>query len=118
MLSNLLSQSKRNSGVCLLESVRSLIDWRSTGETMTKTIELSTAKQPLSAYADEFGQDIVVLTLNGRAIAAVVALEDMDLELLSLSLNPEFVAILERARQEFTEGKTLSLEEMKREVLP
>ncbi|MDY6786091.1 MAG: hypothetical protein SW833_26680 [Cyanobacteriota bacterium] len=83
-----------------------------------KTIELSTAQQALSTYADEFGREVVVLTLNGKAIAAVVALEDTDLESLSLSFNPEFAAILEKARQEFTEGKTLSLEEMKREVLP
>jgi hypothetical protein len=36
---------------------------------------------------------------------------------LSLSTNPEFIAIIEAAREEFCSGKRLSLEEMKREVL-
>lgn len=60
----------------------------------------------------------VLAVVAKKAIAAVVSLEDTDLESLSLSLNPEFIAIVEQARQEFKAGKTLSLEEMKREVLP
>jgi len=36
-----------------------------------KTIELSTASKPLSAYAEEFSQYLVVLTLHGFAIATI-----------------------------------------------
>jgi len=61
---------------------------------------------------------MIVLTLNGREIAAVVSLDETDLESLSLSLNPEFTAVIEKVRQEFAEGRSFSLEEMKREVLP
>ncbi|MFP4102958.1 hypothetical protein [Coleofasciculus sp.] len=82
-----------------------------------KTIELSTASQPLSAYVEDFGNEVVVLTLHGKAIAAVVSLNDEDGESLSLSLNPEFMEIIEKAREEFRLGKTLSLEQMKREVM-
>ncbi|OCR00398.1 hypothetical protein BCD67_12860 [Oscillatoriales cyanobacterium USR001] len=83
-----------------------------------KTIELSTASQPLSAYAEELTGETVILTLNGKAIAAVVSLKEGDRESLSLSMNPEFAEIIEKAREEFKVGKKLSLEEMKREVLP
>jgi len=38
-----------------------------------KTIELSTASKPLSAYAEEFSQDLVVLTLHGFAIATITS---------------------------------------------
>lgn len=82
-----------------------------------KTIELSTASQPLSAYVEDFGNEVVVLTLHGKAIAAVISLNDEDGESLSLSLNPEFMEIIEKAREEFRLGKTLSLEQMKREVM-
>ncbi|HEX3552108.1 MAG TPA: hypothetical protein VIA62_02640 [Thermoanaerobaculia bacterium] len=36
----------------------------------------------------------------------------------SLSTNDVFLELIEQARTEFREGKTLSLEEMKRAVLP
>jgi hypothetical protein len=82
-----------------------------------KTIELSTASKPLSAYAEEFDDETVVLTMNGKAIAVVTAIKDIDPESLSLSTNPEFLAIMQNAREEFKAGKKLSLEEMKREIL-
>lgn len=82
-----------------------------------KTIEISTASQPLSAYADQFSNEMVILTLNGKAIALVASLKDVDSESLSLSMNPEFIEIIQKARAEFKAGKKLSLEEMKREVL-
>jgi PHD/YefM family antitoxin component YafN of YafNO toxin-antitoxin module len=84
---------------------------------MMKTIEISTASQPLSTYANEFREETIVLTLNGEAVAIVVCLKDSDPESLSLSTNPKFLEIIEKAREEFRTGKTLSLEEMKRAVL-
>lgn len=82
-----------------------------------KMIELSTASKPLSAYAEEFNDETVVLTMNGKAIAVVTAIKDIDPESLALSTNPEFSAIIQNAREEFKAGKKLSLEEMKREIL-
>lgn len=82
-----------------------------------KTIELSIASKPLYDYAEEFSQDLVVLTLHGKAIATVSSIKDIDPESLSLSTNPEFLAIIEKARDEFKAGKTISLSEMKRELL-
>ncbi|MCC5637965.1 hypothetical protein LC593_19415 [Nostoc sp. CHAB 5844] len=55
--------------------------------------------------------------MNGKAIAIVTAIKDIDLESLALSTNPEFLAIIQNAREEFKTGKKLSLEEMKREIL-
>jgi hypothetical protein len=83
-----------------------------------KTIEMSTASKPLSEYASELDEDVVVLTLHDKPIAALVSLRDVDRESLSLSTNRDFLAIIDRAREEFREGRTLSLEEVKREVLP
>lgn len=82
-----------------------------------KSIELSTASRPLSAYAEEFTNEAIVLTLNGKAIAIVTAIKDIDRASFSLSMNPEFLAIIQSAREEFKAGRKLSLEEMEREVL-
>lgn len=58
-----------------------------------KTVELSTASKLLSAYAEEFNDETVVLTLNGEAIAVVTAIKDIDLKSLALSTNPEFLPL-------------------------
>ena len=83
-----------------------------------KTIEMSTASKPLSEYANELDEDVVVLTLHDRPIAALVSLRGVDRESLSLSTNRDFLAIIDRAREEFRPGRSLSLEAVKREVLP
>jgi hypothetical protein len=82
-----------------------------------KTIELSTALKPFLEYAPEFGVQPVVLTLNQQPMAVVVSLKQTDTEPFALSMNPEFIEIIEKARGEFRAGKKLSLEEMKQEVL-
>jgi PHD/YefM family antitoxin component YafN of YafNO toxin-antitoxin module len=83
-----------------------------------KTIELSTATRPLAEYANEIGQEIVVLTDHRRPVAAIVSLQHIDDESLALSMSPEFMEIIEQARREVAAGDTVSLEEMKRAVLP
>ncbi|MDE5084228.1 MAG: hypothetical protein O4859_24665 [Trichodesmium sp. St18_bin1] len=42
---------------------------------MVKTIELSTASQPLADYAEDFRDKTIVFTLNGKAFAAIVSLK-------------------------------------------
>lgn len=42
---------------------------------------------------------------------------ESDSESRSLGSNPDFIEIIENARAEFRSGKTLSLEDMKHEVL-
>ena len=81
-----------------------------------KTIEISEASRPLSDYAKELDEDILVLTANKKPIAALVSLKHIGREALALSTNPEFIDIIEAARAAFKSGKKFSLEEMKREV--
>lgn len=83
-----------------------------------KTIKLSRASRPLADYARELGEDIVVVTERNKPIAAVVPLKHVDSESLAMSTHPEFLDLIMRARREFAAGKTLSLEEMKKAVLP
>jgi hypothetical protein len=80
-----------------------------------KTLELANASGKLSDYAKAMGDEIVVLMSNNEPVAAIVSLKNIDWELISLSTNPEFLKIIQNARNEFRKGEKLSFEEMKRE---
>ncbi|MEK6409932.1 MAG: hypothetical protein AABN34_23665 [Acidobacteriota bacterium] len=81
-----------------------------------RTIEISTASKPLCDYANELDEEIIVLTSNERPIAAIVSLRKVDTEALLLSLNPEFIEIINKAREDFETGRRLSFDEMKQAV--
>jgi hypothetical protein len=49
-----------------------------------------------------------------RPVAAPVSLQKMDRESLALSTNPQFLRIIESARKEIREGKTISLEALRK----
>lgn len=83
-----------------------------------KTIKLSQASRPLAEYARELNRDITVLTDNGKPVAAIVPLQDVDRESLALSGHPEFLALIARSRAELAAGRSLSLEEMRKAVTP
>jgi len=81
-----------------------------------RTLEIEKAVEPLSIYAKDLGDDILVLTSNKQPVAAIVSLRNVDRESLLLSTAPEFMEIIEKSRAEFNLGRKLSLEEMKEEV--
>ena len=63
-----------------------------------KTVEMAKAKAPLADYAHDLRNEPVILTEGGRPVAALVSLENADLETATLSTNPKFLALIERAR--------------------
>jgi len=81
-----------------------------------KTIEISTASEPLSAYAKRLDDEIIILTSKTKPVAALVSLKKVSKESLSLSTSPEFMEIVNGARKEFSAGKKLSFDEMKQAV--
>ncbi len=83
-----------------------------------KTIQLANAFRPLAEYARELKEEILVVQGPRGPVAAVVPLEAVDRESLALSAHPEFLNLIARSRAQFAAGQTLTLEEMKRAVLP
>ena len=79
-----------------------------------KTIKLSRASRPLTEYAAELWDEVLVLTARNRPVAAVVPLKGIDRESLALSSHPEFLELIARSRAEFRRGQTLTLDEMKK----
>jgi PHD/YefM family antitoxin component YafN of YafNO toxin-antitoxin module len=80
-----------------------------------KTIELTSASKTLAEYAEELGDELVVLTSHNRPVAAIVSLKNVDAESLSLSTSAEFREIIAEARREVAAGETISLASMKRQ---
>ncbi len=81
-----------------------------------RTVELAQVKANLETYAREAEKSPVIITKNGKPIAALVAVDDFELELALTARNPNFLAIMERSRvREEAEG-SISLEEMRRQL--
>ncbi len=83
-----------------------------------KKVNLATADRPLAEYAAELRDEIVLLTKRNRPVAAIVPLKNVDRESLALSHHPEFLELIAQSRADFAAGRKLSLDEMRRAVLP
>ncbi|MBI4604934.1 MAG: type II toxin-antitoxin system prevent-host-death family antitoxin [Planctomycetes bacterium] len=63
------------------------------------TIDLKDAKAPLFSYAKKARKHRVIVTKDGRPVAAVISLENTDWESVRLCMDPRFMAIIEKARR-------------------
>ena len=83
-----------------------------------KTLEMVKATAPLAKYAQNVGDEPVIVTVDGRPVAALVPIENADLETATLSTHPQFLALIERSRaRQKAEGGTSSAE-MRRRLGP
>ncbi|HZY09995.1 MAG TPA: type II toxin-antitoxin system prevent-host-death family antitoxin [Bacteroidota bacterium] len=70
-----------------------------------KTLEISKATYSLAAYTRKVKREPVVVTRNGKPVAALVSVPNADMETVSLSNNPRFLALIERSRaRQYAEG--------------
>ena len=80
----------------------------------TRTVELAEATQSLAEYAQHVDDGVIIVTLNDRPIAAVVALPNTDAETVTLSQNTQFLELIERSRARQTREGGISSAEMRR----
>lgn len=81
-----------------------------------KIVEKTEAKAPLADYAAQVAQEPVIVTVNGKPVAALVAIENADLETVSLNTNAAFLDLIERSRARHCAEGGLSSEEMRRRL--
>ena len=62
-----------------------------------KALELAEATAPLADYAREL-EEPVILTVEGKPVAALMSIEGADWETVTLSTNPKFLALIEHSR--------------------
>lgn len=76
-----------------------------------KIVEIAEANATLAEYTTGLAEEPVIITNNGQPIAALVTLENVDLETIALSSNPKFIELIERSRsRRRTEGGISSTE--------
>jgi len=54
----------------------------------------------------------LILTSNGQPVAALFPVEDVDMETLSISMNPKFIKILDESRRSQKEEGRIFLEDI------
>lgn len=79
-----------------------------------KVVEKEEATRTLADYASHIQDGPVVVTDHGRPVAALVPIENADLETVSLSTNRRFLDLIERSRSRVRDEGGVSSEEMRR----
>ena len=63
-----------------------------------RTVDIADAIQSLAEYTRQLDGGPIVVTSGGQPLAAVVPMQDADLETVSLSMDPQFMEIIQRSR--------------------
>ncbi len=79
-----------------------------------KVVEQTNATGSLAEYTAQIASGAVIVTSEGRPVAALVPIENADLETASLSTNREFVQLIERSRRRAAAEGGVSSKEMRR----
>jgi antitoxin (DNA-binding transcriptional repressor) of toxin-antitoxin stability system len=81
-----------------------------------KTIELSEETGSLADYERDVGVEPAILTVDGRPVAALIPLENVDVETARLSMHPQFIELIERSRARHAREGGISSAEMRRRL--
>jgi antitoxin (DNA-binding transcriptional repressor) of toxin-antitoxin stability system len=79
-----------------------------------KLLEKDQAVASLAEYIDELGRDTIVVTSEGKPVAVLAGVKNGDIESVSLSTNPKFMSIIERARRRYKDEGGTSSEDVRR----
>jgi prevent-host-death family protein len=79
-----------------------------------KVIERTDATASLAEYAADISNGPLVVTSHGQPVAALIPIENADMETVSLSTNREFLDLIERSRARARAEGGISSEEMRR----
>ncbi|MCK4485635.1 MAG: type II toxin-antitoxin system prevent-host-death family antitoxin [Desulfobacterales bacterium] len=79
-------------------------------------VEIEDAKDSLRNYAQRVKDHPIVITDHGRPVAALLPLDNTDIETATLSTNPKFLALIERSRRRQTTEGGISSQEMRKRL--
>jgi antitoxin (DNA-binding transcriptional repressor) of toxin-antitoxin stability system len=79
-----------------------------------KVVETVNATGTLAEYAAEIANGPIIITTEGTPVAALVPIENVDLETVSLGNSCSFLEIIERSHTKFRTEGGISSEEMRR----
>lgn len=79
-----------------------------------RKVEISEAEEPWVSYVRD--REAIVFTRDGQPVAELVPIEGVDLETLMVSMNQNFIDIIERSRQSQKEHGRIFSEEVRQEL--
>ena len=82
------------------------------GEAM-RVVEIVDATDTLADYTAQIESGPLIVTNHGRPVAALVPIENADLETAALSTNPQFLELIDRSRTRVRAEGGISDEEMR-----
>ena len=77
-----------------------------------KTMTVFEARNHFARTIEAAKEDVVIVTRNGRPVAAIQAIDDDDIEDLLLERSERFWAMIARARR----GKPIAIETLRKEI--
>ncbi len=81
-----------------------------------KLVEKTEATGTLAEYATNIRNGPVIVTEDGSPVAALVPIENADLETVTLGTNQQFLDLIERSRMRALNEGGISGEEMRRRL--
>jgi antitoxin (DNA-binding transcriptional repressor) of toxin-antitoxin stability system len=81
-----------------------------------RNIDVTQANDSLGQSVRQLAGEPLVVTEDGVPIAALLPIDEFDLESLALGSNPRFMAILEEVRAQCRQGLGLTPETVRREL--
>jgi antitoxin (DNA-binding transcriptional repressor) of toxin-antitoxin stability system len=84
------------------------------GNRAMKVIEQTDATAPLADYAANISSGPLAVTNRGQPVAALVPIENADVETVSLSTSREFLDLIERSRARARAEGGIPSQEMRR----
>lgn len=80
------------------------------------TRDMTEANHPLADDIQHIESESTVVMREGKPIAVVVSIDDVDMESLSLSTNPQFLAMIEHARATHSPGTGMNSDEVRKRL--
>ncbi len=81
-----------------------------------KILEITEANASLAEYTSGLTEEPIVITSNGQPIAALVMLENVDMETIALSTNPKFLQLIDSVQARRHSEGGISSAEMRRRL--
>ena len=81
-----------------------------------KTLDIAAATGSLTEFARRPLRDPVILTVEDQPVAVLLPVQGADVETVSLSLDPKFLAIIDRSRKRHEKEGGVSTAELRRRL--
>ena len=81
-----------------------------------KKLSISKATGSLAEFARDLNGDVLVVTEDGKPMAALLPIRDVDMETLSVGTNSKFLDLIELARRRHKEEGGISQRELRQRL--